>query len=308
MPLPKPGEGEPQGKFASRCMGDAVMVKEFPDTERRLAVCYSLWKRAKGKELEYQSRTPEADQRLKAKPFDDDAFEETDTGIVYGKADEDPGWIEGYLAVFNNIDAQREVVRPGCFAKSARERIPAGKVPLMTRHFAHGGDSVDVIGTITQGKEDDFGLWIHADLSPDPHAQMVRGKVAGRHVKKLSVGYSTLKWNHIPWEDGKTATELLEARLLDGIVTVRPANEQAVILAAKALESAIQDADPTSAGQAERPQVNWHDVAEALNTLGKKVDELVASSAEAEPDVAQAVVHSLKAQVLKRRLALTLVR
>ena len=49
MPLPKPRKDEEQSEFISRCAGDTMMNKDFPDTKQRVAVCYSQWKQAKKK-------------------------------------------------------------------------------------------------------------------------------------------------------------------------------------------------------------------------------------------------------------------
>ena len=47
MPIPSP-KGEPKKNLLSKCMGDSVMVKEFPDEKQRYAVCQSKWKKSKG--------------------------------------------------------------------------------------------------------------------------------------------------------------------------------------------------------------------------------------------------------------------
>ena len=47
MPIPTP-KGEPKKNFLSKCMGDSIMVKEFPDGKQRYAVCQSKWKESKG--------------------------------------------------------------------------------------------------------------------------------------------------------------------------------------------------------------------------------------------------------------------
>lgn len=39
MPIPKPEAGESQDDFINRCMGDQVMVDDFPDESQRYAVC-----------------------------------------------------------------------------------------------------------------------------------------------------------------------------------------------------------------------------------------------------------------------------
>lgn len=43
MPLPKPNDGESQGDFMDRCMGNETMVAEYPDEEQRAAVCHKQW-------------------------------------------------------------------------------------------------------------------------------------------------------------------------------------------------------------------------------------------------------------------------
>ena len=45
MPLPKPSKNEKQSEFVSKCMGDNMMNKDFPDQKQRAAVCYSQFKR-----------------------------------------------------------------------------------------------------------------------------------------------------------------------------------------------------------------------------------------------------------------------
>lgn len=47
MPIPKPEKGETQKDFISRCMGDKVMVDDYPNAPQRDAVCYGSWDKAK---------------------------------------------------------------------------------------------------------------------------------------------------------------------------------------------------------------------------------------------------------------------
>ena len=44
MPLPVPHTKNKE-KFIKNCMSSDVMKKEFPENNRRLAVCFSQWKR-----------------------------------------------------------------------------------------------------------------------------------------------------------------------------------------------------------------------------------------------------------------------
>jgi hypothetical protein len=41
MPIPKPTPGEHTDAFIERCMGDSVMVNDYPDNAQRYAVCQS---------------------------------------------------------------------------------------------------------------------------------------------------------------------------------------------------------------------------------------------------------------------------
>lgn len=144
------------------------------------------------------------------------------------------GTIEGYLAVWDNVDHQNEIIERGTFERSIKTQIPARKVKLMTRHYAHGGDTLDCIGTIVEAKEDDVGLWIRAELSSIPRAQEVRTLVAEKHVSGLSVGFYPVTWKFEESEGGAPpVVRHTEGILGEGTVTVRPANELAGITAFK---------------------------------------------------------------------------
>lgn len=41
MPIPKRQKDEDRNKFMSRCMGDEVMKKEYPNMDQRAAICMS---------------------------------------------------------------------------------------------------------------------------------------------------------------------------------------------------------------------------------------------------------------------------
>jgi ATP-dependent protease ClpP protease subunit len=42
--MPTPNKSEKQDEFISRCMGDATMTKDFPDSPQRAGVCYKQWR------------------------------------------------------------------------------------------------------------------------------------------------------------------------------------------------------------------------------------------------------------------------
>lgn len=182
------------------------------------------------------------------------------------KADSDPGEISGYASVFNVVDAQGDIVRPGAFAKSCRERVAAGKVALMIRHFANGGDVAESIGTIAEAKEDDKGLWIKCNLFPTQVAQETREKVkASPGLFGLSIGYKIVRSADIRDADGNiTGKELNEVALYEVTLTMMPANEETTGTASAknvseinelrerlaAVEAAIKPKQPEGTGEA----------------------------------------------------------
>jgi hypothetical protein len=56
MPIPKPSADEKESEFISRCMGDSVMNKDYPDNKQRAAICYGSWKNAKGENMNTKKR------------------------------------------------------------------------------------------------------------------------------------------------------------------------------------------------------------------------------------------------------------
>lgn len=45
MPLPKPSPRQDKKSWNQSCMSNPVMNKEFPENDRRFAVCQSIWNR-----------------------------------------------------------------------------------------------------------------------------------------------------------------------------------------------------------------------------------------------------------------------
>lgn len=52
MPIPKPGDKEEEDDFISRCMGNEVMLKEYPDQKQRAGVCHTSWSESKKKKTQ----------------------------------------------------------------------------------------------------------------------------------------------------------------------------------------------------------------------------------------------------------------
>ena len=229
-------------------------------------------------------------------------------GVRYAKTIADPdytfgkeggGWLEGYAATFGNIDSADEMIMAGAFAKSLGDgRVRDGKVPLMTTHYAHGGGDLDIIGGLSDAREDATGLWVHGDFSETDVAQAVREQVMGKSIKHLSVGYELMRWE-VDRTDGKApVAKLHELKLLDVVVTGTPINGEAAIFAAKsALDTAI--AVCTGDGRIHVDGKQVLDLAERLRATAATLESVITPQ-----DTGKSAVQHLRAELLRRRLQL----
>jgi len=232
----------------------------------------------------------------------------------------DPGWIEGYGAVWNNVDAHGEIMRKGAFSKSIEERVTAGKVKLMATHYLYGGGAVEVIGTITEAKEDDYGLWFRAKLSSVQLAQDVRTKVVEGHLNACSVGFGPLNWGFVKMDE-RDVIEHKECKLYEITVTPKPANEMAILTGAKDLTDSIngllkyaeaigekldEDAPSEERGRIIQEMIGGPDqiavLSKSLQELGGKLGDLQSAGAPHEP--IRVDVHAISAKLDRMKLTL----
>ncbi len=251
-------------------------------------------------------------------------------------ADEDPGSVEGFAAVYDVTDLEREIFRKGAFAKSVMEGVPTGNVPLMSRHFAFGGDVSEVIGSVLSMEELDFGLFFKAEFSPDGMSQALRAKVVAKHIKTTSIGFVPVEWKFIE-VDNHTLVEHLESKAVEVTLTVKPVNPLAVITGAKSgdgmpltsmVEITIQELDqldvpdditePQAKALIEehfQTQENADAVAKALSALHNKISGLLLPKSpqstggadDTELDhsavvTSKAALHDMGAEIRERRL------
>ncbi len=160
----------------------------------------------------------------------------TDLELKADDSDDFPsGGIIGHANVFNNIDRQGDVVRPGAFTRTVKAFNDAKikNMPLIDNHRMFSGTSA-VVGRVISLEEDSKGLAFRAMFSSVPEAQVVRTKIKEGILNSLSIGFVVVKDRQT--NDGKTRTpirELLEIKLMEISVVVFPANEKAHISVVK---------------------------------------------------------------------------
>lgn len=108
---------------------------------------------------------------------------------------------EGYASLFGVPDGAGDVMAPGAFAASLRER-PARAVRMLYQHFAH-----EPIGVWDAIREDRKGLFVRGHLTLDvARAREVRALIADGALDGLSIGFRTVRARR----DAKTGLRRLE--------------------------------------------------------------------------------------------------
>ncbi len=140
------------------------------------------------------------------------------------------GLIEGYGAVFNNIDLMGDVCMPGCFTASLEAHKEAGTMPAMLA--AH--DQRQPVGKWLEMYEDDYGLYVKGKLTMDVQAAKDVFALALDNALSLSMGYSAVSQHY----DNDRKANILEVVNLGEVSFVAlSANSQAKITSVKNLET-----------------------------------------------------------------------
>jgi len=147
------------------------------------------------------------------------------------------GEFSGYGAVFNNVDAYRDVIVPGAFKATLREWNKTGKLPPML--LQHGGwgmvdtDSLP-IGKWTSMQEDETGLKVtgrlinlDTDLGKRIYGAMKEGVLDG-----MSIGYIAKKFT-MGTKPDEPRRKLEQIELMELSVVTFPANGRARVSAVK---------------------------------------------------------------------------
>jgi len=144
--------------------------------------------------------------------------------LVKSDADDEYFNFEGYASTFNNEDFGGDVVMPGAFKRTLKERP---KVKLLWQH-----DTKEIIGGFTDLVEDKKGLYVKG-IMPKAHPDAVKcyALLKGGFIDSLSIGYN-IKESTM---DGDVR-QLRDLDLHEISLVTFPMNDKAVITTVKSLE------------------------------------------------------------------------
>ncbi len=98
------------------------------------------------------------------------------------------GTFSGYASLFGTADLAQDLVEPGAFARSLRQRGAAG-VRMLYQH-----DPAEPIGTWLELREDARGLFVRGQLTPGVgRSREVRELMRCGALDGLSIGFRTVK-------------------------------------------------------------------------------------------------------------------
>lgn len=148
------------------------------------------------------------------------------------KGDGPVGTFSGYGSVFGNRDSDGDVIAKGAFALSLADFRAKGTLPRML--FGH--DRNRPIGTYTQMREDDHGLWLEGELwvdgtHPNADAMTARRLMQSPGGAGLSIGFYIREEEIDRTQQIRTITQ---AKLMEVSVVTFPANELAMTVGVKA--------------------------------------------------------------------------
>ena len=131
----------------------------------------------------------------------------------------------GYAATFNTIDATGDVIVPGAFAKTLREKGLSG-IPML---WQHGRDSLDPVGQWTYMREDAHGLFVEGQLYMDLSGANERLTLLRKGaVSHLSIHF-TVPPGGAAWDEKAGVRKLKEVDLWEISPVTWPANPRAKI-------------------------------------------------------------------------------
>jgi uncharacterized protein len=136
--------------------------------------------------------------------------------------------VEGYGAVFGNVDAYGDVIVPGAFTKTL---IDNPKPKMLWQH-----DAAEVIGVWEEIKEDNYGLYMRGRIldttrGSDAHKLLKAGALDG-----MSIGFRLVEWaQRSKPEDPKRTIKSVD--LLEVSLVTFPANGKARVTYVKSADT-----------------------------------------------------------------------
>lgn len=142
--------------------------------------------------------------------------------------------VTGYAAKFGNIDLHGDMIMPGAFSKTIKERGVNGKNEIW---FLHDHDSSKPLGKPSVLKEDSFGLYFEAKIVDTDIGDSVLKLYEEELINQHSIGFSTIKEEKVEPKNSKGYYELQELKLYEFSSVLWGANPDTPFMGLKSLDA-----------------------------------------------------------------------
>lgn len=198
--------------------------------------------------------------------------------------------IEGWGAVFGNIDSTNDVIVKGAFAKTLMER----KDRIA---FAYQHDIWNPIGKILDIKEDNTGLYVKVMLSAAE--EDIQCKVKEGILKEMSIGYRAIN-STSGVQDGQDVQYLNEIMLYEVSLVTIASNPLAVITRMKAEEKAdFIDTEFERLIAIERNQAKRFDLMKLKSQIEALINESHVETLKEEEPIIETVITPIEEPLTK---------
>jgi HK97 family phage prohead protease len=144
------------------------------------------------------------------------------------KVSDDGLTIEGYASTFGgDPDSYGDIVDPGAFKKTIKERFPKGSIKMLWQHREPLGMPITL-------SEDSKGLQFEGRITDTQFGRDCLAYIRDGVVNTMSIGYSTIK-HEIDDSGDDEIRHLKEVKLYEISPVTFPANENATITGVKAM-------------------------------------------------------------------------
>jgi HK97 family phage prohead protease len=144
-----------------------------------------------------------------------------------------------YLASFNTLDSDMDIIRKGAFSKSISERGPQTNSNRQIK-FLHQHQVKEPIGIYKMLMEDETGLYAEVQIENTPFGDVILERYNSGIYKEHSIGFQYVwdkcNWIQVPSNEEKEmedAFECKELNLFEGSVVTFGANENTPFLGFK---------------------------------------------------------------------------
>lgn len=194
-------------------MSNDTMIEEYPDDDKRYAICESSWKEKKAASNFIERRY---------------IYQDVDMEFRY---DSDNNTLEGYAARFNvyseDLGGFKERIKPGAFKKTIKEN----DIRALFNHdpnYVLGRTKNDTLDLIENNK----GLKFRVVLPDTSIAKDLKISIDRGDISQCSFGFQTIKDS---WSEDYKKRDLIEAKLFDISPVTFPAYTQTEVKVRNAL-------------------------------------------------------------------------